>query len=259
MTDITDAPIFYWHESPGNRFRVDVADFDEAAECAYCVPVYSAETVDRLRARVAKLESARGEPVAWMNPYGGTLQVRITGLEYEKYTIPLYTAPPAQAVDVDAISDEAIEQGCEAMWAHSARSSTRGNDVAIDKDKVFELFERYWEIAFNEGRTGEGFADLANDVLAELRDVLDADDGDVFTGQLVEIDGHVYGLRPGAARVVREALLDARRYKWLRDTPGVSWDELTDGGVSMWVGDASAIRAPSLDAAIDAAMAKDGA
>lgn len=82
---------------------------------------------------------------------------------------------------------------------------------------------------------------------------------DVYTAELVELDGHTYGLRPGAARVVREALLDARRYKWLRDTPGVSWDELTDGGVSMWVGDASAIRAPSLDAAIDAAMAKDGA
>lgn len=59
----------------------------------------AAELIDRLRARVAKLESARREPVAWMNPYGGTLQVRITGLEYEKYTIPLYTAPPAQAVD----------------------------------------------------------------------------------------------------------------------------------------------------------------
>ena len=68
------------------------------------------DEIARLRARVAKLESARGEPVAWMNPYGGTLQVRITGLEYEKYTIPLYTAPPAQAVDVDAISDEAIER-----------------------------------------------------------------------------------------------------------------------------------------------------
>ena len=69
---------------------------------------FAAAEIARLRARVAKLESARGEPVAWMNPYGGTLQVRITGLEYEKYTIPLYTAPPAQAVDVDAISDEAI-------------------------------------------------------------------------------------------------------------------------------------------------------
>ena len=142
MNGTTEHPIFYWHDSPGNRFRVDVADFDEAAECPHCVPVYSAETVDRLRARVAKLEAA---------------------------------------------------------------------------------------------------------------------DGICFTAMLVEIDGHAYGLRPGAARVVREALLDARRYKWLRDTPGVSWDELTDGGVSMWVGDASAIRAPSLDAAIDAAMAKDGA
>ena len=62
-----------------------------------------------LRAELAALSAERGgEPVAWMNPYGGTLQVRITGLEYEKYTIPLYTAPPAQAVDVDAISDEAM-------------------------------------------------------------------------------------------------------------------------------------------------------
>lgn len=78
-------------------------------------------------ADVVEADSARGEPVAWMNPYGGTLQVRITGLEYEKYTIPLYTAPPAQAVDVDAISDEAIEQGCEAMWAHSYRIADPGS------------------------------------------------------------------------------------------------------------------------------------
>lgn len=60
---------------------------------------FAAAEIARLRARVAKLESARREPVAWMNPYGGTLQVRITGLEYEKYTIPLYTAPPALAKD----------------------------------------------------------------------------------------------------------------------------------------------------------------
>ena len=33
------------------------------------------------------------EPVAWMNPYGGVLQKRITGLERETFTIPLYTAP----------------------------------------------------------------------------------------------------------------------------------------------------------------------
>lgn len=37
---------------------------------------------------------------------------------------------------------------------------------------------------------------------------LEAERADQFTGQLVEIDGHTYGLRPGAARVVREALAD---------------------------------------------------
>ena len=83
---------------------------------------FAAAEIARLRARVAKLESARGEPVAWMNPYGGTLQVRITGLEYEKYTIPLYTAPPAQAVDVDAISDDRINTGVAAFGRENAIS-----------------------------------------------------------------------------------------------------------------------------------------
>lgn len=59
MNGTTEHPIFYWHDSPGNRFRVDVGDADEAAECPHCVPVYSAETVDRLRARVAELEAER--------------------------------------------------------------------------------------------------------------------------------------------------------------------------------------------------------
>lgn len=36
---------------------------------------------------------AECEPVAWMNPYGGVLQTRSTGLEHETYTIPLFTAP----------------------------------------------------------------------------------------------------------------------------------------------------------------------
>ena len=76
---------------------------------------FAAAEIARLRARVAELESARGEPVAWMNPYGGTLQVRITGLEYEKYTIPLYTAPPAPTVDVNAISEHRLRCGAHAI------------------------------------------------------------------------------------------------------------------------------------------------
>ncbi len=35
------------------------------------------------------------EPVAWMNPHGGLLHVRETGLEKATFTIPLYTLPPA--------------------------------------------------------------------------------------------------------------------------------------------------------------------
>lgn len=129
--------------------------------------------------------------------------------------------------------------------------------MTIDKDKVFELFGRYWEIAYNEGRTGEGFHDLANNVLAELRDALDADDGDVFTGQLVEIDGHTYGLRPGAARMVKDALRDAGRYRLIRDGDG--WPAAFGSAK-----DPEPLRDFMLDEAIriaekHAAMAKDGA
>ena len=132
--------------------------------------------------------------------------------------------------------------------------------MAIDKDKVFELFGRYWEIAYNEGRTGEAFPDLANDVLAELRDALDADDGDVFTGQLVEIDGHEYALRPGAARVVRGALRDAGRYRWLRIKCGLVPSAFGTGQVAMTcAGATDEYDAAKLDAHIDAALRKDGA
>lgn len=34
-----------------------------------------------------------GEPVAWLNPYGGVVQVRATGHEKEHFTVPLYTHP----------------------------------------------------------------------------------------------------------------------------------------------------------------------
>lgn len=132
--------------------------------------------------------------------------------------------------------------------------------MAIDKDKVFELFGRYWEAAFVEGRTGKQSPEIANDILTELRDALDADDGDVFTGQLVEIDGHTYGLRPWAARVVREALKDAEfahRFAVLLecavcsplDSQKGAWDEAC----------ALLDEYKRSCAAIDAAMAKDGA
>ena len=133
--------------------------------------------------------------------------------------------------------------------------------MAIDKDKVFGLFGRYWEIAYNEGRTGEGFPDIANDVLAELRDALDADDGDVFTGQLVELDGHTYGLRPGAARAVKEAMRDAGRIDWIARMSKTSTVYMDNQHPWNVAGNYrfNNLRGPTFRAAIDAAMAKDGA
>lgn len=78
---------------------------------------------------------------------------------------------------------------------------------------------------------------------------LEAADGICFTAMLVEIDGHAYGLRPGAARIVREALRDAGRYRWLRGTIFLA---AVDGYENSY-------RREKLDAFIDNAMAKDGA
>jgi len=144
MNGTTEHPIFYWHDSPGNTFRVDVGDADEAAECPHCVPVYSAETVDRLRARVAELEAA---------------------------------------------------------------------------------------------------------------------DGICFTAMLVEIDGHAYGLRPGAARIVREALRDAGRIDWIARMSKTSTVYMDNQHPWNVAGNYrfNNLRGQTFRDAIDAAMAKDGA
>ena len=55
-------------------------------ELQICEPAIKA-----LEEALAKQE--QGEPVAWLNPYGGVLQRLDTGLEKSTYTIPLYTAP----------------------------------------------------------------------------------------------------------------------------------------------------------------------
>ena len=86
---------------------------------------------------------------------------------------------------------------------------------------------------------------------------LEAADGICFTGMIVKIDGHDYGLRPGAARIVREALRDAERYRWLRSR---DLDVIETGGVfAGMTPDNVALSGNELDEAIDAAMAKDGA
>ena len=60
----------------------------------------------------APRQSECEEPVAWMNPYGGVLQKRITGLERETFTIPLYTAPQP-GKDVRAlVSADDVRDAC---------------------------------------------------------------------------------------------------------------------------------------------------
>ena len=86
---------------------------------------------------------------------------------------------------------------------------------------------------------------------------LEAERADQFTGQLVEIDGHTYGLRPGAARMVKDALRDAGRYRLIRDGDG--WPAAFGSAK-----DPEPLRDFMLDEAIriaekHAAMAKDGA
>ena len=83
--------------------------------------------IDRLRARVAELEAAKGEPGVWLRDQRGHYEGRETldpmfylgarnpgrGANGATYS-PFYAAPPAPRVDVDAISDEALN----AAWSY---------------------------------------------------------------------------------------------------------------------------------------------
>ena len=57
---------------------------------------------------------------------------------------------------------------------------------------------------------------------------LEAADGECFTGQLVEIDGNTYGLRPGAARIVKEAMQDAGRAAMLESMLACEREKVTN-------------------------------
>lgn len=119
------------------------------------------------------------------------------------------------------------------------------------------------------GSWDEGHA-LLDEYRAACRAVMP--DAPTFMGEpvihavdLVEIDGHVYGLRPGAARIVREALRDAARLSHVEkyvhfefhkhmdtDAPWVKVWSFAGPLAWMYTGD-------TFRSAIDAAMAKDGA
>ena len=89
---------------------------------------------------------------------------------------------------------------------------------------------------------------------------LEAADGICFTAMLVEIDGHAYGLRPGAARIVREALRDAGRIDWIARMSKTSTVYMDNQHPWNVAGNYrfNNLRGQTFRDAIDAAMAKDG-
>jgi hypothetical protein len=57
-------------------------------------------------------EPEADEPVAWMHPNGGVIQTRLTGLDRDTYTIPLYTRfEPARK----PMTEEEIQKGVKRL------------------------------------------------------------------------------------------------------------------------------------------------
>lgn len=56
----------------------------------YQIKQLEQELTEAKAALASQAQQPTEEPVAWMNPYGGLLHVRETGLEKATFTIPLY-------------------------------------------------------------------------------------------------------------------------------------------------------------------------
>lgn len=124
-----------------DRLRARVAELEAERDAAFkmsrceCDSEEACSNLAALHRKVAELEAARGEPVAYLHqvvcgdgepdqalsfapdnfPLAGVLGYR--SLSHE----PLYTAPPAPTVDVDAISEEAILRTQRAVWEECGR------------------------------------------------------------------------------------------------------------------------------------------
>lgn len=88
-------------------------------------------------------------------------------------------------------------------WASVMQDSAH-NDHNYERREISRTHEAEFREAFKQA---EADADELEALRARVTE-LEASASEVFTAMLVEIDGHTYGLRPGAARVVREALAD---------------------------------------------------
>ena len=114
-----------------------------------------------------------------------------------------------------------------------------------------DITERLRDIPRANLNIGELVHDAADEIerLRARVAELEAADGICFTAMLFEIDGHAYGLRPGAARIVREALRKWGMIPLLLNALQVARDNIDP--------DLEPDDIALIDAAIDAA--KDGA
>jgi hypothetical protein len=121
------------------RLRARVAELEAERDAAFemsrceCDSDEACRNLAALHRRVAELEAARGEPVVFVRVAGGMLGGATRGPGMASLADgdhAIYTAPPAPAVDVDAISDERIQSGSEAYFAECSRLEVTGEQSA---------------------------------------------------------------------------------------------------------------------------------
>lgn len=169
-------------------------------------------------------------------------------------------------IDDDLPGMLALQNRVEAgEWPHTM-------DAQVWARKWLEITKEVPEVATDEDAMIGWFANaiMAGYDTAMMRSAkashiaeLESHPADQFTAELVEIDGHTYGLRPGAARVVKEAMRDAQMLDFMIKT-SASIGQVCGAGhwvLNFWpTGEIEkVVRAGTPKEALDIAMAKDGA
>lgn len=178
---------------------------------------FAAAEIARLRARVAELEAERDDDDALRERMSDILKrtaIALRGPEppltaWSWHDLPERAAAAIASIDLfqRVAHNLADPRGLVPMLVDRFLAWKLPEDFAPDGGISFTLISKdhpeWWP-------TGTCLlnAPQATAMFEYLLGIDGATGEECFTGQLVEIDGHTYGLRPGAARVVREAIAD---------------------------------------------------
>jgi len=95
--------------------------------------------IKEIRAFLAAEQEA-DKPAAWMHPVAGVIQTRLTGLERDTYTIPLYTRPePARK----PMTEEEIQKGVKRL---KEMVGNKSSEVYAAFEVGIRVAEKYHEI-----------------------------------------------------------------------------------------------------------------